>query len=556
MDFIGAPCGFGVDSAAARHPAPRGNEQRFLRTLRFVCRHRAGTLADARASFQGNGMNSSASAPSVLERLPSGIPGLDVVLGGGFFRAGVYIVQGLPGSGKTIFANQLCYNHVASGGAAVYMTLLAESHSRMLQHIRSLSFFDERAIPDRLSYLSAFHDLESEGLKGLVSVLRREMRARQVGMLVLDGLVAAAEAAETDRELKKFIHEVQTSAVFHGCTVFLLTSGSPQRMNAEHTMVDGIVELEDRLYDARAERSIQVRKFRGASSLRGRHAFRITDDGLEVFPRIEALYCKPPEGAAARAALATGVPTLDALIAAGGLPTGSASVVVGSTGTGKTTLGLHFLAQSTPQAPGVLFGFFESPARLRAKAHAFGLDFDALEASGALTLVWHSQGEHVMDELGHRLMAEVASRGVKRLVIDGLSGFFESAVHPERTNRFFSCLVNELRRRGVTVLLTLETRDVVGSSVYAPYGVSGFVDNLLFLRFVEERGWVKRLLTITKMRDSDFDCGMHVVEFGPGGMRIAGALASDGDVIPSAEPVQPDRPADPGARVGGDPEPS
>lgn len=492
-------------------------------------------------------MNSSSSSTQIaLQRMPSGIPGLDVVLGGGFFRAGVYIVQGLPGSGKTILANQLCYCHVAAGGSAVYMTLLAESHSRMLQHIRSLSFFDETAIPDRLAYLSAFHDLEAEGLRGLVAVLRREMRARHVGVLVLDGLVAAAEAAETDRELKKFIHEVQTSAVFHGCTVFLLTSGSPQRVNAEHTMVDGIIELEDRLYEARAERSLQVRKFRGAGSLRGKHAFRITDDGLEVYPRIESLFGQPPDVPARARALSTGVPSLDALTSARGFPSGSASVVVGSTGTGKTTLGLHFLAQSTPEEPGLLFGFFESPARVRAKGRAFGFDMDALERSGAVTIVWHSQGEHVLDQLAHRLISEVAQRGIKRLVIDGLSGFFESAVYPERTNRFFSCLVNELRRRDVTVLLTLETRDVVSSTVYAPFGVSGFVDNLLFLRFVEERGKVRRLLTITKMRDTDFSLGLHAVEINRGGMSIAGLFTSDGDIIPSAEPVntapKPDKP--------------
>ncbi|WP_280151061.1 ATPase domain-containing protein [Piscinibacter sp. XHJ-5] len=497
-------------------------------------------------------MTPSPSTLSVLERLPTGIPGLDVVLGGGFFRAGVYIVQGQPGSGKTILANQICYSHVAAGGSAVYMTLLAESHSRMLQHIRSLSFFEERAIPDRLCYLSAFHDLEAEGLKGLVAVLRREMRARRVGVLVLDGLVAAAEAAETDRDLKKFIHELQTSAVFHGCTVFLLTSGSPQRVNAEHTMVDGIIELEDRLYEARAERAIQVRKFRGAGSLRGRHPFRITDDGLQIFPRIEALFSRPPESAAERRALTTGVSSLDALIASRGYPAASATVVVGSSGTGKTTLGLHFLSQSTTDEPGLLFGFFESPARVRAKARAFGFDFEELESAGALKLVWHSQGEHMMDELGHRLLAEVAQRGVKRLVIDGLSGFFESAVHPERTNRFFSCLVNELRERGVTVLMTLETRDVVSHVVYAPYGISGFVDNLLFLRFVEDNGRVKRLLTITKMRDTDFDVGMREVRIGSHGMLIAGLLTSDGDIIPSAEPAEPPRRPSPTLPVGGD----
>ncbi len=481
-------------------------------------------------------MNASSTAP-LLERLSSGIPGLDIVLGGGFFRSGVYIVHGQPGSGKTILANQLCYRHVAAGGRAVYVTLLAESHARMLQHIRPLSFFNEKAIPDELSYISAFHDLESDGLKGLMAVLRREMRARNVSVLVLDGLVAAAEAAQTDRELKKFIHELQTSAVFHDCTVFLLTSGSPQRVNAEHTMVDGLIELEDRLFDARTERAIQVRKFRGGGSLRGKHPFRISDDGLEVFPRIESLFGAPPEQAAGEAVLPTGVPSLDALVTAGGLPSRSATVVVGSAGTGKTTLGLHFLSRCTPQEPGVMFGFFEAPSRLRAKARAFGIDLEALEASGALRMLWHSQGEHVLDELGHRLLAEVAERGVRRLVIDGLSGFFESSVFPERSSRFFSCLANELRRRGATVMMTLETTDAAGSSVPLPFGVSGFVDNLLLLRFAPSGGRIKRLLGITKMRDSDFDPGMHELQFGASGIGIAGLHSLDGDMIPPAHPM-------------------
>lgn len=473
-----------------------------------------------------------------LKRLSSGVPGLDQVLGGGFFQAGVYIVHGLPGSGKTILANQLCYHQAAQGGRAVYVTLLAESHSRMLQHIHTLSFFDESAIPERVSYLSAFNVLEADGLKGLMTVLRQEMRAQAANVLVLDGLVAAAEAAPTDRDLKKFIHELQTSAVFHGCTVFLLTSGTPQRISAEHTMVDGILELEERLYEARSERSIQVRKFRGAASLRGKHPLRITDAGLEVYPRIESLFAKPPEPRELPRALSTGIATLDDMIEGGGLPGCSASVVVGSTGTGKTTMGLHFLSRSSAEEPGLLFGFFESPGRLRAKGQKMGLNIDALEAAGALHLMWTSQGEHVLDELGHRLLDAVQHLKVKRVVIDGLSGFFESAVHPERITRYFSCLANELRRRGATVLMTLETRDVVGSTVSLPYGVSGFVDNLFFLRFVEDQGLVKRLLTVTKMRDAQFKLGLHTFHIGDRGMLIAGGLhTANGDVIPSASVV-------------------
>lgn len=480
-------------------------------------------------------------APLKLDRLASGVPGLDTVLSGGFFHSGVYIIQGLPGCGKTILANQICFAHAAKGGISVYLTLLAESHSRMLQHIGGLSFFDESVMPAQLSYISAFRELQSDGLKGLMAALQREMRARKATVLVLDGLVAASETASTDSELKRFVHEIQSSAVFHGCTVFMLTSGGDSvRVNAEHTMVDGLIQLEDRLFEARSERSIQVRKFRGDGTLRGKHSFAITDDGIEVFPRIEALYREPPEQIDQPVPMSTGILPVDGLITLGGLPAASATVVVGSSGTGKTTLGLHFLSKSTPQEPGLLFSFFESPARIRAKAGTLGLKFEQLEASGALRQMWHPQSEHLLDQLGHRLLAAVEESKVRRLVIDGLSGFFESAIYPERVTRFFSCLVNELRRRNVTVMMTLETRDAVNGAIATQYGVSGFVDNLLFIRFVQKYGVAKRVLTILKMRDSDFDAGLHELNIASSGISIARVQAVDGDIIPSASAASPE----------------
>ncbi len=479
-------------------------------------------------------------APTVpmapIERLRSAVPGLDQVLGGGLFRTGVYIIQGLPGCGKTILANQICYGHVAEGGSAVYVTLLAESHSRMIQHLSTLSFFDVKAFPDKLAYISAFHELESGGLKGLMAVLRREMRTRRVGVLVLDGLVAASEGA-SDLELKKFVHELQSIAVLQDCTVLLLTSGNTHRMAAEHTMVDGLIELEDRLFDARAERSIQVRKFRGAGPLRGKHSLRIDNDGICVFPRIESLYRTEANGTMRDEITTSGIASLDALLAVKGIPMSSSTVVIGSTGTGKTTMGLHFLHASSAAEPGLHLSFFEGPDRLRSKARSLGIPIDQQESDGVVELMWHSPGEALLDEVADRLLQAVARRGVRRLVIDGVSGFAESTAYPERMNRFFSCLVNELRSRRVTVFMTLETRDVVSSVISMPWGVSGLVDNLFFLRFVHEEGQVERLLTIIKMRDTDYAAGLNRMRIDSRGMHLAGTYTADGDVIPTAQPI-------------------
>lgn len=458
-----------------------------------------------------------------IERVPTGIPGLDAVLRGGFLKGGVYIVQGTPGAGKTILANQTCFNHVAAGGRAAYVTLLAESHTSMFQHLRPMAFFDESVIPDRLYYVSAFHMLEEDGLKGLLDLLRREIRSHQASLLILDGLLAAEETATSDREFKKFVHEVQSHAAANQCTVLLLTTGGTGRINPEHTVVDGLIELDDQLFDVRTERSLYVRKFRGSGGLRGRHPFRISDAGLTVHPRIEAAFATPSRPLpATHERTPSGVNGLDALIG-GGIVRTTTTALVGPTGVGKTTFGLHFLQRSSAAEPGLLFGFYETPERLKTKAALLGIDLAGLEASGAVEIIWQAQGENILDELGHRLLDAVRRRGVRRLFVDGLGGFIESAVHPGRISRYFSVLSNELRALGVTAMYSLETRDIVGPTVQIPItGVSPLVESMIMMRYVEVQARARRLLSIMKVRDSGFDPALHEFEITSGGVKIIG----------------------------------
>src|SRR6185312_16265528 len=148
-------------------------------------------------------------------------------------------------------------------------------------------------------------------------------------------------------EFKKFVHEVQSHAASLDCTVLLLTNGSERAVSPEYTMVDGMIRLEDTLFQQRSERTLQVAKFRGSDFLDGRHPFRITSRGLEIFPRVETAFAVPSvrdEYFPRRQS--TGVATLDAILG-GGLLAQTSNGLYGPTGIGKTTLGLQYIAQSS-----------------------------------------------------------------------------------------------------------------------------------------------------------------------------------------------------------------
>lgn len=462
------------------------------------------------------------------ERVPSGIAGLDVLLGGGFFKAGVYIVQGSPGAGKTVFGNQLCFSHAAAGARAVYVTLLAETHSRMMLNIRPMGFYDASKIPHSIYYMSAFRTLEEGGLRGLLELLRREIRGREASILVLDGLVSAEESAESPRDFKKFIHELQNQATLLDCTTFLLTSGGVNRgVRPEHTMVDGLLELGDDLHVVRSERYMHVSKFRGGAHLRGRHAFEINDSGIVVHPRIEALLAEPSSpDRALRTQVKTGIGGFDTMLE-GGIPSATASVVVGPSGIGKTTMGLQFVGASTKKEPGVFFGFYETPANLYAKADALGIDLKGLVDRGIVEVLWQPATEAILDAVGARLISTVRRLGAKRVFIDSFGAFQAIAFHQERVIPFFAAIANELRAFGATAVWSYETPRFVGADIPAPlHGISPIIDNAVLLRFVEVESRLERMLSIMKKRDGSFDSTLRRYTIDQRGIQIGDSFAN------------------------------
>jgi circadian clock protein KaiC len=471
------------------------------------------------------------------ERRPTGIPGLDRILGGGFLVSRVYILQGPPGAGKTILANQMCFQHASTGEHAVYVTLLAESHSRMFANLRRMSFFDEAAIPDRVYYIGGYSTLQSGGLGALVAMIRGAIQKQKATLLVVDGLVSAQEAAPTDREFKTFIHEIQTLTELLGCTVVLLTNAERASGSfPEHTMVDGVLHLTDELSELKPLRHIRILKLRGSAPVRGLHSVRISDSGLEVRPRIETLFSQdrvPEDKVALGPKLAFGVQELDAMLR-GGVRTGSLTMILGSSGSGKTLLGMQFLSAGLKRGErAVYFGFYEHPTAILAKCRRVGIG--GLQEGvdrGTVEIVWHRPIEGVIDELGESLIETVRRVGAHRVLIDGMEGFERAADFPERMSHVYSAIAQELEQLGATTMFTAETRELFGKNIEVPVvGLSAATQNIILLRHIEYRATMLRVMAILKVRDDAYDGRMREIRITDNGIQLLDTFAAESRVL-------------------------
>jgi circadian clock protein KaiC len=463
-----------------------------------------------------------------IPRVETGVPGLDDVLCGGLFRGGVNLVVGPPGAGKTILAAQIAFHHAEAGGRVVFLTVLTEPHGRMIEHLRSMAFFEERAVGDAVYFVSGYRELEKDGLRGLLQLIQSSVRARRASLLVVDGASVVAAMAKTPVEMQKFTHELNASLATTDCTGIVLSTGEP--IVTEEAMVESIILLEVRSVATRSLRVLRVAKLRGSEVLEGAHHYWIRSTGISVYPRIEARAAHAAAALAGtehdastdeRRRLPFGVRELDAMLG-GGVPSATGTILLGAPGTGKTLLGSAFLSAGAENGErGLYFGFSEPPGRLLTKLDAIGLPFRRHVEAGAIAVVWQAPVERLLDSLAQRLLDNVKRTKATRIVVDGIDGFRHVAADPERLPGFLMGLMNELRGLGATIVLTQET-DLFRTELVTPVqGLSGAADNIILLRYVAIRAEVRRQLSVLKVRDSGYDSSVREFQITDGGLVVS-----------------------------------
>jgi circadian clock protein KaiC len=473
----------------------------------------------------------SASIPPLLGTVLTGIPGLDAVLGGGLAEFSFNLVAGAPGAGKTTLVQQILFANATPERPALYFTVLGESTIKMIRYQRQFAFFDASRVPSAVRFVNLTAEAATGDLDAVLNRIVAEVAKWSPAFIAVDSFRSIAggppaDPADPDLGMARFVQELSQQLTSWEVTSFLIGEYSAEeRRHPVFTVADSIIWLSEDIDRNSTTRKLRAVKVRGRSQMPGLHTFRITGDGMQVFPRI-------PEQQGTRIPksdrrLSTGVPGLDE-ITGGGIPSGDVVLLTGPAGSGKTTFATQFVAQGLIDGDNCVVAVFEEyPETYIARAKTRAINFSEMIAADRLAVTYLRPLDLSVDETLDEIRRAVARVGATRVVIDSLSGF-EVALAPSYREDFRESLyrlVGALTGTGVTVLMTAEVIDPYPGLRFTSERVSFITDDIFVQRYVEIRGQLQKVLAIVKMRGSSHATDFHSYQITPDGAALGEPLS-------------------------------
>jgi circadian clock protein KaiC len=469
-------------------------------------------------------------SPVRIRQLPTGVPGLDEILGGGRPEDSFNSLAGAPGSGKTPLAHQIIFANASRRCPAIYFTVLGEPAIKMLRYQQQFTFFDHAKMDGSIRFVNLSQHVLDSDLGAVLDAIVNEVETAGAKIVVVDSfrtVVRKAQASASEVELQGFVQRLALHLTSWQATTFLIGEyvEGELRDNPVFTVADGLLWLYQSVERNSIVRKLQVMKLRGQESVPGLHTFRITGDGMQAFPRTLGLLSESGHVKGKRR-VSTGVRELDTLMG-GGIPEGDSLLLAGPSGSGKSVLGSQFIAEGLRRRePAIIATFEEIPAEYTQRAAMFGLDFDTPQKQGLLKIIYLRPLDLSVDETVSEIVTTVKAMGCKRLMIDSLVGF-EMALAPGFRTDFRESLyrmIGAVTRLGVTIVSTVEIEEDFTSLNLSNFTVSFLADDILRMRYISINGELRRMLLVVKMRRSQHSIDMVEYEVTPRGVVVGKPL--------------------------------